>query len=281
MAEVVKVAPAVPEQMAMIDESELFKRSGLQKDPPYNPLCCPCGCQVIPENTIVAAFFCGQYLGTIEGRTGVVCGTGCFHEFRHVRTKQYTIDCKNVKVTDASGNPILISGVVTYRAMSAKRPLVDVTSPWPGWVEESGTLSFLELQAAAVLKSTASQFPYEAEQGTPSLLRSGGVVEAKLQQEMQASALPTGVLILKFELTDLSYSPEIAQAMLQRQQAEAMVSARQLIVEAAVDITSTAIAKLKTQGHSLKPEDENRIVTNLLTVICSGQGATPTLSLNQ
>jgi regulator of protease activity HflC (stomatin/prohibitin superfamily) len=193
--------------------------------------------------------------------------------------KKWTLDCSKVKVLDVRGNPVLISGIATYRATSAKKPTVDVENPWPGADGGAYGLSFLELQAQAVLKKVAAQYPYEAPEGKPCLLRDSSGIALQLREELQQSVIDTGALIISFDLTDLSYAPEIAQAMLQRQQAEATVEARKLVVEAAVHIANDAINELAKQGRTFEKDTEASIIRNLLTVIVSSQTATPNLPM--
>jgi len=183
--------------------------------------------------------------------------------------KRNAFDMKDIKVLDSNGNPILISGNVSYAFMSAAKPTIEVED----------ARQFLYLQAMAVLKRIASRYPYEAPEGEPCLKSEVGAFARELRDELQTAALPTGAVVLSYDLTDLSYAPEIAQAMLQRQHAQAMVKAREIIVHAAVNITHTAIEELKSKGHKFDESYEQRICGNLLTVICSGQAATPTLSV--
>merc|ERR1740117_1684265 len=144
-------------------------------------------------------------------------------------------------------------------------------------MSHGGKNSFLEMQAAAVLKRVASQFPYEAAPGSPSLQSEGTLIAEELRRMLQEKVAVTGAFILSFELVDLSYAPEIAQVMLVRQQAEALVDARRCIVDAAVDMTTGALKKLRDSGEELDKSTCQAVTTNLLTVICSQTSATPTV----
>jgi len=274
---------AAPLQKQMSEEKQPYdvaKRMetlGLVEDPdPFG--CCVCGaCQVVPENHQAALFCCGQYSGTLK-KSGLQC-IGCCVEAKLVSMKTWTLDCSKVKVLDLKGNPVLISGVATYRATSAKKPTVDISNPWPGPESKEFGLSYLELQAQAVLKKVASQYPYEAPEGQPCLLRDSSGIALQLRDDLQQAVIDTGAVILAFDLTDLSYAPEIAQAMLQRQQAEATVQARKLVVEAAVHIANDAITEMAKQGRTFEKDTEASIIRNLLTVIVSTSTATPTISM--
>jgi len=259
------------------DLARRMKELGLKSDPdPFG--CCHCGkCLVVPDNHQAAIFFCGQYTGTVK-TSGCNC-IGFFEDARIISMKKYTLDCNKVKVLDLKGNPVLISGVATYFATSAKKPIVDVSNPWPGNLCEPDTLSFMELQAQAVLKRVAAQYPYEAPEGQACLLRDTSGIAEKLKDELQLAIIDTGCVIARFDLTDLSYSPEIAQAMLQRQQAEATVAARRLVVQAAVHVANDAIVEMEKLGRTFDKDVEAGIIRSLLTAIVSTQTATPTMSV--
>lgn len=259
------------------DIARRMKELGLKSDPdPFG--CCNCGkCLVVPDNHQAAIFFCGRYTGTVK-TSGCNC-IGFFEDARIVSMKKYTLDCSKVKVLDLKGNPVLISGVATYFATSAKKPIVDVSNPWPGNFCEPDTLSFMELQAQAVLKRVAAQYPYEAPEGQACLLRDTSGIAEKLKDELQLAIIDTGCVIAAFDLTDLSYAPEIAQAMLQRQQAEATVAARRLVVQAAVHVANDAIVEMEKLGRTFDKDVEAGIIRSLLTAIVSTQTATPTMSV--
>merc|ERR1711976_371794 len=129
---------------------------------------------------------------------------------------------------------------------------------------------YLNLQAMTVLKRIASRFPYEAPEGQPCLKSEAGTFATELRETLQTMAIPTGAVILSFNLTDLSYAPEIAQAMLQKQQAEAMIQAREIIVKAAVHITHEAVSELKNLGHQIDVDAEQKMCSNLLTSFVQG-----------
>jgi len=105
-------------------------------------------------------------------------------------------------------------------------------------------------------------------------------VRSELVRALQEKTVVVGTQVLSFELVDLAYAPEIAQAMLVKQQAESLVDARRLIVGAAVDMAQTAVASLEAGGANLSNEAKERITSTLLAVICSHSSATPTVSLS-
>jgi hypothetical protein len=190
------------------------------------------------------------------------------------------MDMKGLKVVDMRGNPVIVSAVVTFEATSARRARVDVQNPWPNatWAPGISHGTYLELQAQAVLKQVTSQFPYEAPLGQASLQTEGAHITDMLVHSLQKRVCVTGARIISFDLVDLSYAPEIAAHMLVRQQAAALVDARKLIVDAAVDMTHDAIHNLEAKGRTLDEATKNSIATNLLTVICSNESVRPVIN---
>jgi len=237
-----------------------------------------CICQCVPQNEQWAMMYFGKYDGTLS-EPGCYCINTFGLDVRKISTKQRTVQLASAKVLDAKGNPVVVDGMVTFVGTSAKRATIDVEKPWPdmSYHTAKGT-TFLELQAAAVLKQVCSRYPYEAPPGEHSLQTEGDQLARELQQLLQERVAVTGARILSFDLIDLSYAPEIAAVMLVRQQAEAFIDARRLIVQAAVDMTSGALEQLRAKGLQVTEATTQQITSNLLTVICSHQAATPVVS---
>lgn len=238
------------------------------------------GIRTVSEKQSVAVLYFGQYAGTIDS-PGIHWVPPIGAEFRTLSTATRTMNMKDLKVLDSKGNPVIISAVVTFQPTSAKKACIDVQNPWPQgkFIKEGDT--FLNLQAQAVLKQVTSQFPYEAPKGEPSLQTEGQQISRFLIANLQNRVAVAGAKILSFDLVDLSYAPEIASAMLVRQQAAALVDARKLIVQAAVDMTSDAVTNLELKtGKAMSDEMRERTCSNLLTVVCSSEAVTPTLPVN-
>ena len=204
------------------------------------------------------------------------CGT----TLSRVTTKQQTTDLPNVKLLDLKGNPVVVSGVVFWQVEGVKASLLNVENVY----------QYVNTTAMATLKQVVSKYPYEDDEihideatGSHSkglsLKTEAAQVSRELKDVLQDRLAHAGVRVIAFNMTDLSYAPEIAQAMLVRQQAEAMVKARKLIVKGAVDISEGAIQQLESKGVTMSESDKTKIVTNLLTVICGEQGAQPTVQL--
>ena len=122
----------------------------------------------------------------------------------------------------------------------------------------------------------------EADDGVdePSLKTEALTIASEMERALQARIEPTGMRIISFSLSDLSYAPEIASAMLVKQQAHALIQARKMIVAGAVDIAQSAVVQLESRGVVLTSGEKARMVTNLLSVICGDANVTPTLPLS-
>jgi hypothetical protein len=131
----------------------------------------------------------------------------------------------------------------------------------------------------AVLKQVASRYPYESATHATSLKSETAVIAGEMREILQSKVQVAGAEVVSFELSDLSYAPEIARAMLVRQQAQALVDARKVIVEGAVEIVDHAIALLREKGHRMQPTEQERLVSNLLLVICGESHVQPTVSV--
>jgi len=234
----------------------------------WNPVCWPGFCTKVNQSDQAAVMYWGKYEGTLH-EPGLYCLNPIGRELRTTSTRRATLELKDIKVLDAKGNPVVISGVVTYAITSAKNACVDVERPH----------EFISLQATTAMKQVASRYPYSAPIGQVSLQTETQEISAELVRVLQSKSSIAGAQVFNFELVDLSYAPEIAQVMLVRQQAEALVEARRLIVGAAVDMAQQAVAQLEAKGGSMSDSSKERITANLLTVICSHNPATPTVPL--
>jgi regulator of protease activity HflC (stomatin/prohibitin superfamily) len=208
------------------------------------------------------------------------CGT----TLTKVSTKQQTTDLPNVKLLDLKGNPVVVSGVVFWQIEGIKASVLNVENVY----------RYVNTTAMATLKQVVSKYPYEEDHDhvfdSPSgaggskpglsLKTEAAQVARELKDVLQDRLAHAGVSVIAFNMTDLSYAPEIAQAMLVRQQAEAMVKARKLIVKGAVDISEDAVNQLQAKGVQMSQAEKTKVVTNLLTVICGDQRAQPTLSVS-
>ncbi|MES1911318.1 MAG: hypothetical protein MHM6MM_003766 [Cercozoa sp. M6MM] len=234
------------------------------------PLAWCTACTVVPEKEERVLLTYGKYFATIK-QPGCYIVNPCGTAEITVSTAAATADLNTVKVADAKGNPLMISAIVTYRFENTKLTALNV---------DQATF-FVRSQALATLKRVASQYPYESRHpGEPSLKTEATQIQRQLVAGLQRRVDVAGARVLAFDLTDLAYAPEIAKAMLIRQQAEALVDARKIVVEGAVDIARGAVDGLQSNGIEFDARERARLVSNLLVVITSDSSATPTVPLD-
>jgi regulator of protease activity HflC (stomatin/prohibitin superfamily) len=223
---------------------------------------------VQPREEIVVLRF-GKYVVTLR-TPGIRWIHPVGRTLHRISTKDTTLDIATTTVVEVNGNPIEISAVVVYRVEDTVRAALHV---------ESYT-EFIEDQAGAVVKRVAAQFPYESADDTkPCLKKESDAVTANFISELQEAVNPAGIRVLGVRLNDLTYAPEIAQAMLMRQQALALIDARKTIVEGAVEIVRDAVTRLQAANLEVSPDDRDALVSNLLVVLCSGERAQPVLQV--
>jgi len=231
--------------------------------------CWLCSCRQVSEREQHVLLYWGSYTHTLK-LPGCYCVNVHGLDARVVSTQQIVIELAKVKVADHNGNPLVISGVVTYKIHEAHKWALSVTE---------GDM-FVHAQGQSVLKAVAARYPYEARGSEHSLKSSHDMVSEELKSELQNRVDAAGVVVVSFELTDLSYAPEIAQAMLVRQQAEATVAARNTIVRGAVQITTSAVERLESQGVKLTRDEKAQLMGNILFTICGETHIQPVISLD-
>ncbi len=189
---------------------------------------------------------------------------------RKVSLRAHNLNGETLKVNDARGSPIEISTVVVWRVIDTAKAVFDV--------EDYN--SFVTIQSEAALRHLAMSYPYDMFEGDVLSLR-GSVdeVSAALRNEVQERVGRAGVLVEETRISHLAYAPEIAGAMLQRQQAEAVVAARQRLVDGAVGMVEIALARLQQQ-HTVELDEERKaaMVTNLLVVLCGDRAVHPVVN---
>ncbi|PZU32379.1 MAG: hypothetical protein DI576_09240 [Actinomyces sp.] len=222
---------------------------------------------VVPGQTSVRQFF-GQYIGTVR-RTGIVLvpplTTG-----KKVSVKVHNFETNELKVNDLEGNPVNIAAIVVWQVADTARAVFAVEA-----YEE-----FIKAQAESALRHVATTHPYDEPGPGETSLRGGtDVVSAELAAEVAARVALAGLEIVEVRISSLAYAPEIAQAMLQRQQAGAVIAAREQIVEGAVTMVDQALRRLE-EGDIVAMDDERRaqMVSNLLVVLCSDQRTQPVVN---
>ena len=222
---------------------------------------------VQPVETRVLQFL-GRYIGTVR-RTGFVVVPPLTTR-RRMSVRVQNFETRTLKVNDAEGNPVELGAIVVWQVADTARAAFAVQD-----YEE-----FVTVQAEAALRHVATTHPYDDASGEGTSLRgSTDVVAAELQTEVNARVAVAGVEILEVRISHLAYSPEIAQAMLQRQQAAAIVAARSRIVDGAVGMVEMALERLRENDVvELDEERKAAMVSNLLVVLCGDSRATPVVN---
>ncbi len=222
---------------------------------------------VAPGQARVVQLF-GRYCGTI--RTPGLRWVNPFARRRVLSTRLRTHETAVAKVNDADGNPIEIAAVVVWQVADTARALYEVDD----------VAAFVALQAETAVRHIATSYPYDARtEGQLALRDNAALITTQLCAEIAARVEAAGVRVVEARLSRLSYAPEIAHAMLQRQQAEAVVAARQRIVAGAVGMVELALARLAE--HDVVELDEERkaaMVSNLLVVLCADRGTQPVVN---
>ena len=220
-----------------------------------------------PNEAAVHTFF-GRYVGTVS-QNGFRWNNP-FYSTIKVSLKVLNFESKELKVNDLDGNPINISAVVVWRVKDSASAIFSVDD-----YEE-----FIGIQTESALRHLATAYSYDSHNdGQLSLREAQNEIAERLKSEIQERVSLAGLEIIEARLNKLSYAAEIASAMLQRQQAQAVVSARKLIVEGAVGMVQMALEKIKADGVvELDDERKAQMVSNLLVVLCSDRSASPVIN---
>ncbi len=217
-----------------------------------------------PGQTKVVRFF-GNYVGTV--RQPGFWWVAPLSDRRTLSVRVRNFETNRLKVNDADGNPVEIASIVVWQVADTAQALFAVDD----------YTNFVKVQAEAALRHVATTLPYNDPSGGGMSLRgSTDDVSGQLAQEMAERVTIAGVEIVEVRISHLAYAPEIAQAMLRRQQASAVVAARSQIVEGAVGMVDMALARLDERGVvTLDEERKAAMVSNLMVVLCGDQPASP------
>jgi regulator of protease activity HflC (stomatin/prohibitin superfamily) len=223
-----------------------------------------------PGETKVLQFL-GRYVGTVR-KPGLQLTTP-FTSKRRVSVKVNNFETHELKVNDLDGNPVNIAAIIVWQVADTAKATFAVEN----------SQHFVEVQAESALRHVASTHPYDnADPGEESLRGSTELVAAELAQEVAARVAIAGIEIVEARISSLAYAPEIAHAMLQRQQAAAVIAARSMIVEGAVGMVEQALRRLETDSVvQMNEERKAQMVANLLLVLCGDSRATPVINTNQ
>jgi regulator of protease activity HflC (stomatin/prohibitin superfamily) len=226
------------------------------------------GFYTLQPNEAAAITLFGNYKGT--DRTPGLRWVIPWYGRKKISLRVRNVTGEKLKVNDKRGNPIEIAAVVVWRVTDTARALFDVDQ----------YQTFVDIQIETAVREIASHFSYDhAEHEEPTLRGDADQVSALLKEKLQERVAVAGVIIDETKLSHLAYAPEIASAMLRRQQAEAVLAARQKIVQGAVLMVETALAQL-SERDIVKLDDERRaaMVSNLLVVLCGDRDAQPVVN---
>ena len=225
-------------------------------------------CTIDPNEALVLVFF-GRYLYTVA-QDGFYF-VNPLAKKNKISLKARTLVNDKQKVNDERGNPIEIGVIVIWRIVNTASAMFKVENYY----------SYITTQADSAIRNVARQYPYDTREGEEemSLRGSSQEIAKQLQYELQQRVEIAGIEILEARISHLAYAPEIAAAMLQRQQAEAIVQARQKIVEGAVGMVEMALEMLAEKNVvDLDPENKAQMVSNLLVVLCGNKDAQPVVN---
>ena len=222
---------------------------------------------VAPNQAAVLQLF-GHYVGT-ERNSGLRWANPLYSK-RMVSLRTRNFETSALKVNDLEGNPIEFAAVVVWNVVDTAEAIFQVDS----------FENYVKVQSEAALRNLATSYPYDAHQeGVKSLRANTTEVAAHLRDEIQERLAVAGVEVKEARISHLAYAPEIAAAMLQRQQASAIVAARTRIVDGAVGMVEMALERLDEKGTVRLDEDRKAaMVSNLLVVLCGERAAQPVLN---
>jgi regulator of protease activity HflC (stomatin/prohibitin superfamily) len=227
-----------------------------------------------PNEARVLVLF-GDYKGTVRkegfhfGNPFYSNGANWYGRMK-ISLRSRNLNGERLKVNDKKGNPIEIAAVVVWRVQDTAQAMFDVDD-----YEE-----YVHIQSESAVRHLGSQYAYDHGEEHEITLRSGvDEVSEALQAELQIRLAPAGVVVEEARLTHLAYAPEVAQAMLRRQQAEAVLAARQKIVQGAVSMVEMALTDLARRGVvELDAERKAAMVSNLMVVLCGDSEAKPVIN---
>ncbi len=226
------------------------------------------GLFTVQPNEAKALQFFGEYAGTV--RAPGLWWMNPFYTKKGISLRVRNFETPKLKVNDHASNPIEIAAVVVWRVEDTAKAMFDVND-----FEE-----YVNIQSESAVRHLCSQYAYDHGEAHEVTLRSGvDEVSHALEDELRQRLAPAGVAIEEARLTHLAYAPEVAQAMLRRQQAEAVLAARSKIVQGAVSMVEMALNDLASRNVvELDPERKAAMVSNLMIVLCGDSEAKPVIN---
>lgn len=245
-----------------------------------NALLCTGYMQIQPNDTRILTFF-GRYVGSVK-ENGFFW-VNPFYTKAKLTQRARNLDVEPIKVNDKAGNPVMIGLVLVWRVKDTYKAMFDIdTSNNAATTSSSLRMSalqdFVSIQSDSALRNIAGEYAYDNNETAAEItLRSGSQeVADKLEVELNKRLEIAGIEVVEARINYLAYAPEIAAIMLRRQQATAIIAAREKIVEGAVGMVQMALRKLEQEGIVELDEDKKAaMVSNLLVVLCSDERAQP------
>ncbi len=210
----------------------------------------------------------GKYVGSVK--TPGLRYANPFYTKRKVSVRIRNFETGKLKVNDQNSNPIEIAAVVVWRVVDTAEALFEVDD----------YIEYVHVQSEAAVRALSTQYPYDAHQeGEVSLTSHTAQIAERLKVEIQNRLEKAGVEVIEARISHLAYAPEIANAMLQRQQASAIIAARRKIVDGAVGMVEMALDQL-SEKEIVRLDEERKatMVSNLLVVLCSDRGTQPVVN---
>ncbi|WP_416879448.1 SPFH domain-containing protein [Litorimonas sp.] len=223
--------------------------------------------KVEPNQSAVLSLF-GKYIGSV--RTPGLRFNNPFYTKQKISLRVRNFESGKLKVNELDGSPIEIAAIVVWEVNDSAEAVFNVDS----------YESFVQIQSEAAIRSMATSYPYDQHEADQISLRSHPMeISDRLRHEIQDRLAQAGINVIEARISHLAYSPEIAGAMLQRQQAGAIIAARKKIVEGAVGMVEDALLELKSKDIiDLDPERRAAMVSNLLVVLCSDKATQPVVN---
>jgi regulator of protease activity HflC (stomatin/prohibitin superfamily) len=229
---------------------------------------CVPGLYVVNPNEAKVLQLFGDYVGTVKAPG--LCWSSPFYSKRSVSLRAQSLESNRLKVNDADGNPVEIAAIVVWRVIDSAQAMFQVDN----------YASYVNVQCEAALRNLATHYPYDAHtEGDVSLRGNAAEIADKLEEEVSERVALAGVEVVEARISHLAYAAEIAQAMLQRQQASAIIAARQKIVDGAVGMVEMALERLSRNNVvELDEERKAQMVSNLLVVLCGERAIQPVVN---
>lgn len=248
------------------------------------------GFMIVEPNEARVMVFFGKYKGTITDNGFLWVNP--FYNKKKVTLRARNLDVPPIKVNDKVGNPIMIGSVLVWKVKDTYKAMFDIdTSSITGitagavnhYIQFSNRMqayeNFVKIQSDAALRQVAGMYAYdnnESKDGDVTLRSDNGEISEKLEEELNSRLAIAGIEVIEARINYLAYAAEIASVMLRRQQADAIIAAREKIVEGAVSMVQLALDKLLKEGIvELDEERKAAMVSNLLVVLCADEAAQP------